>query len=138
MEHYIDVNQRSVSPSGLQWFYDEQLHRMECLSQDCVSFEDVMAQMQDMIMPQAGVPDVNTSACVMCSKCLQGTGGYTLQDFNHARSISGILFDVLFNLNKFIAFETRDPFSLRHVRMCNYSHAFLMLSIHDSSAGRCE
>ena len=39
-----------------QWFYDEQLHRMECLSQESVAFEDVVAQMHDMIMPKVRSP----------------------------------------------------------------------------------
>lgn len=35
----------------LQYFYEEQLHRMECLSQESVSFTDVLAQMSDMLEP---------------------------------------------------------------------------------------
>ena len=36
----------------LQYFYEEQLHRMECLSQESVSFADVLSQMTDMLQPQ--------------------------------------------------------------------------------------
>ena len=35
----------------LQYFYEEQLHRMDCLSQEPVLFEDVLCQMHDMIQP---------------------------------------------------------------------------------------
>jgi hypothetical protein len=35
-----------------QYFYEEQLHRMECLSQEPVLFEDVLCQMHDMIQPR--------------------------------------------------------------------------------------
>ena len=41
---------------------------------------------------------------------------FTLLDLKRARPLAGTLFNVLFNLNKFIAFETRDPFVVRQVR----------------------
>ena len=31
--------------------------------------------------------------------------------------LSGSVFNILFNLNKFMAFETRDPFLIRHVNV---------------------
>ena len=40
---------------GSQYFYEEQLHRMECLSQEPVLFEDVLCQMHDMIQPRCRV-----------------------------------------------------------------------------------
>ena len=40
----------------LQYFYEEQLHRMECLSQEPVLFEDVLCQMHDMIQPRCRLP----------------------------------------------------------------------------------
>lgn len=80
----------------LRHFYDEQLHRMECLSQEPVLFEDIMCQMVDMIKPA------------------QPTY-FTLRDLKRC-SLSGNFFNVLFNLNKFIAFETRDPFLIRQER----------------------
>lgn len=79
-----------------QYFYEEQLHRMECLSQEPVLFEDVLCQMHDMVQPEA-------------------EGVFTLRDLKRQRSLAGILFNILFNLNKFIAFETRDPFVVRQV-----------------------
>ena len=81
----------------LQYFYEEQLHRMECLSQEPVLFEDVLCQIHDMVQPAE-------------------EGIFTLQDLKRQKSLAGILFNILFNLNKFIAFETRDPFVVRQVR----------------------
>ena len=85
-----------ISPTEMEFFYDEQLHRMECISQEPVLFPDILCQMTDMINP--AVP-----------------GLLTLQDLKRSR-LSTSLFNVLFNLNKFIAFETRDPFLIKQER----------------------
>ena len=69
---------------------------MECLSQEPVLFEDVLCQIHDMVQPAE-------------------EGIFTLQDLKRQKSLAGILFNILFNLNKFIAFETRDPFVVRQV-----------------------
>ena len=42
-------------------------------------------------------------------------GSFTLRDLKKQRPLAGTLFNILFNLNKFIAFETRDPFVIRQV-----------------------
>ena len=81
----------------VQFFYSEQLHRMECLSQEPVLFEDVLCQMHDMIQPAK-------------------EGCFTLTDLKRHKPLAGTLFNMLFNLHKFIAFETRDPFLARQVR----------------------
>lgn len=47
---------------------------------------------------------------------MQEAGTFTLLDLKRQRGLAGTLFNVLFNLNKFIAFETRDPFVVRQVR----------------------
>ena len=87
----------------MQYFYEEQLHRMECLSQEPVLFEDVLCQIHDMVQPAM-------------------EGIFTLQDLKRQKSLAGILFNILFNLNKFIAFETRDPFVVRQVTSGQPSH----------------
>lgn len=46
--------------------------------------------------------------------CLQNEGYITLRDVKGSK-LSGNVFNILFNLNKFIAFETRDPFLIRQV-----------------------
>ena len=84
-------------PSRHQYFYEEQLHRMECLSQEPVLFEDVLCQMTDMINPEK-------------------EGYFTMRDLKRQGKLSGTLFNILFNLNKFISFETRDPFLVRQER----------------------
>ena len=36
----------------MQFFYEEQLRRMECMAQEAVLFEDILCQMIDMIGPE--------------------------------------------------------------------------------------
>lgn len=86
-----------LTPDELLYFYEEQLHRMECLSQESVAFPDILAQMQDMIAPA-------------------DPGCFTLRDLRTARPLAGTLLNCLFNLAKFVAFETRDPFAARAER----------------------
>jgi len=38
---------------------------------------------------------------------------FTLRDLRRQRALSGTLFNILFNLPKFVAFEMRDPFVVR-------------------------
>lgn len=40
---------------------------------------------------------------------------FTLHDLKRSRQLAGTLFNVLFNLSKFMAYETRDPFVSRQV-----------------------
>jgi serine/threonine-protein phosphatase 2A regulatory subunit B'' len=45
---------------------------------------------------------------------MQKEGQLTLRDLKRCK-LSGNFFNILFNLNKFVAFETRDPFLIRQV-----------------------
>ncbi|KAK7268883.1 hypothetical protein RIF29_21592 [Crotalaria pallida] len=85
-----------LTPNEMQFFYEEQLHRMECMAQEPVHFEDILCQMVDMIGPE-------------------NEGYITLRDVKGSK-LSGNVFNILFNLNKFISFETRDPFLIRQER----------------------
>ncbi|KAG0624974.1 hypothetical protein M758_2G017900 [Ceratodon purpureus] len=85
-----------ITPNEMQYFYEEQLHRMECMAQEPVLFEDIVCQMADMIGPAK-------------------EGILTLRDLKRCK-LSGNFFNILFNLNKFVAFETRDPFLIRQER----------------------
>jgi serine/threonine-protein phosphatase 2A regulatory subunit B'' len=84
----------AVRPSEMWHFYEEQMKRLEAMNQEPVLFEDVLCQLHDMLQPGA-------------------EGAYTLADVKRARPQSALLFNTLFNLHKFLAFENRDPFALR-------------------------
>ncbi|KAJ8562697.1 hypothetical protein K7X08_031149 [Anisodus acutangulus] len=93
----IDMDGNGViTRNEMQFFYEEQLHRMECMAQEPVLFEDILCQIVDMISPE------NESY-------------FTLRDLK-GNKLSGSVFNILFNLNKFMAFETRDPFLIRQER----------------------
>ncbi|XP_057733808.1 probable serine/threonine protein phosphatase 2A regulatory subunit B''delta [Arachis stenosperma] len=66
----------------LQFFYEEQLHRMECLGLEPIYFEDILCMMFDMINPK-------------------NEGYITLRDLKGSKS-SGHFFNTLFNLTKFL------------------------------------
>ncbi|KAL3645303.1 hypothetical protein CASFOL_010483 [Castilleja foliolosa] len=85
-----------ITRNEMQFFYEEQLHRMECMAQEPVLFEDILCQIVDMINPE-------------------DESYFTLHDLKGSR-LSGSVFNILFNLNKFMAFETRDPFLIRQER----------------------
>ncbi|XP_057417893.1 serine/threonine protein phosphatase 2A regulatory subunit B''beta-like [Lotus japonicus] len=49
----IDLDGNGVlTRNELQFFYEEQLHRMECMAQEPVLFEDILCQIIDMIGPE--------------------------------------------------------------------------------------
>ena len=85
-----------ISQEDMKYFYRAQLHRITSLGQESVNFADVMCQMMDMISPQDDT-------------------ALRLRDFTRPtkKAVSGVLFDILFNLNKFMRFESRDPFQER-------------------------
>ncbi|KAL8533359.1 hypothetical protein ACS0TY_009663 [Phlomoides rotata] len=85
-----------ITRNEMQFFYEEQLHRMECMAQDPVLFEDILCQIVDMISSE-------------------DESYFTLRDIKESK-LSGSVFNILFNLNKFMAFETRDPFLIRQER----------------------
>lgn len=93
----IDLDANGVlTRNELQFFYEEQLHRMECMAQEAVLFEDILCQLFDMVKPE--------DEGYICLNDLKGS------------KLSGNVFNILFNLNKFMAFETRDPFLIRQER----------------------
>ncbi|KAL3907305.1 MAG: hypothetical protein SGARI_003599 [Bacillariaceae sp.] len=80
-------------------FYAVQLHRMQCMGHEIVPFEDMLCQMMDMIKPKNN--DFLVVDDFLQTECAQ---------------VSGALFDALFNLNKYLLFEQRDPFVERQKR----------------------
>ncbi|KAE9007889.1 Serine/threonine protein phosphatase 2A regulatory subunit [Phytophthora rubi] len=93
----IDTNEDGVLRADeMRVFYRHQIHRMECLGHEVVPFEDILCQMSDLLHPEK-------------------EGEFYHTDFVRPDKIrvSGVFFNVLFNLSKFIEFEQRDPFLLR-------------------------
>ena len=41
-------------------------------------------------------------------------GNFKIEEFKRCKEISGLFFNCLLNLNKFIAYEQRDLFAIKH------------------------
>ena len=87
----LDLHGNGVLVSHeLEHFYQEQSHRIECLNQDPVQFEDILTQLTDMVHPEMA-------------------GVFALKDMKQNPRQASNLFNVLFNLKKFFSFEMKDP-----------------------------
>jgi serine/threonine-protein phosphatase 2A regulatory subunit B'' len=96
----VDVDGDSkLNNMEMRSFYAVQLHRMQCMGHEIVPFEDMLCQMMDMIKPAS-------ATCLVAEDFLQP----------ECSQVSGALFDALFNLNKYLLFEQRDPFVERQKR----------------------
>ncbi|XP_046391886.1 uncharacterized protein LOC124160168 isoform X2 [Ischnura elegans] len=80
-----------LSMYELEYFYEEQLQRMEAIGIETLPFEDCLCQMLDMIHPK--VP-----------------GKVSLSDLKKCK-MTPIFFDTFFNLEKYLDHEQRDPFA---------------------------
>jgi len=85
-----------IRPHEMEYFYKEQIHRMDCLAQEVIQFSDVLCQMSDMVKPKE-------------------EGKVSLLDLRNCGQ-AGIFLNVLFNLTKFIQSEQRDPNQIFHER----------------------
>ncbi|KAK8493988.1 hypothetical protein V6N12_035153 [Hibiscus sabdariffa] len=91
----IDFDGNGVlTPNEMRFFYEVQLHRMECLALEPVLFEDILCQIIDMIAPER-------------EDCI------TLWDLKGSK-LSGNVFNILFNLHKFISI----PYLAGRLREC--------------------
>ena len=80
----------------MDYFYEEQVHRLEYLNHEPILFVDLLCQLNDMVKPE-GVE-----------------GHFYLTHLKKFPAQIGIFFNCLVNLNKFIAYETRDLFAIKH------------------------
>jgi len=81
----------------MEYFYEEQIHRMECLGHEPITFVNVVNQLLDMLEPWSGT--------VMITK-----------DVLRRSKQQSAFFNVLFNINKLFALEGKDLRTIRQVR----------------------
>jgi len=110
----------------LEYFYKEQQERMESVPMESPPFVDILCQMLDMLKPIkttrgvhkiAGIgrgPAMGPRSVPFTLENLAGSGGaplLTLRDLKKQDpKLAAYFFNSFFNLTKFIAFETKDPF----------------------------
>ncbi|RWS29656.1 serine/threonine-protein phosphatase 2A regulatory subunit B'' subunit beta-like protein [Leptotrombidium deliense] len=80
-----------LSMYELEYFYEEQIRRMEAIGIEPLPFMDCVCQMLDMIKPKI--------ACKI-----------SLADLKRCK-LTHVFFDTFFNLDKYLDFEQRDPFA---------------------------
>ena len=84
-----------IGPYEMQYFYEEQIQRLECYNHEPILFKDILCQMNDMIRPK-------------------NEGNYTMEDLVKMRPLVGLFFNSLLNLNKLICYEQRDMYADKH------------------------
>mmetsp|Transcript_7932 Transcript_7932/g.26910 ORF Transcript_7932/g.26910 Transcript_7932/m.26910 type:complete len:688 (-) Transcript_7932:403-2466(-) len=90
-----------ISGFELAHFYTEQHARMMSMGQEPVLLGDVACQLFDMVRPA------------------EPARGVSLADLKRS-SFAGRFLDVLFNLNKFLSWEMRDPHAIREERLSQH------------------
>lgn len=80
-----------LSMYELEYFYEEQLQRLESLGIETLPFKDCLCQMLDIIKPKVH-------------------GKISLSDLKKCK-MTPIFFDTFFNLEKYLDHEQRDPFA---------------------------
>jgi serine/threonine-protein phosphatase 2A regulatory subunit B'' len=85
----------------MSYFYDDQVHRLECINQEAPNFLDIMCQLNDLIRPAK-------------------FGQFCISDFlKRRKNNAGVFFSILLSLNKFMAYEQRDPFAIKQDQLNN-------------------
>ncbi|CAH1117978.1 unnamed protein product [Phaedon cochleariae] len=80
-----------LSMYELEYFYEEQMHRMEAIGIETLPFQDCLCQMLDMVKPKT-------------------PGKVSLSDLKRCK-MTAIFYDTFFNLEKYLDHEQRDPFA---------------------------
>ena len=87
----VDLDDNGIiTPSEMEYFYQEQIQRLENYQNEVIEFNDILCQLYDMIPPEKEYQ-------------------WTLQNFLKHPQYTSIAFNILFNFTKFIAFEKKDP-----------------------------
>ncbi|XP_052216086.1 serine/threonine-protein phosphatase 2A regulatory subunit B'' subunit beta-like isoform X2 [Dreissena polymorpha] len=80
-----------ISMYEMEWFYEEQMQKMEALGIERLPFEDCLCQMLDLVQPEENY-------------------AISLRDLKRCK-LTNIFFDTFMNLDKFLENEQRDPFA---------------------------
>ncbi|KAH0899887.1 hypothetical protein HID58_049455 [Brassica napus] len=117
---------KSSVPSLEYWFKYVDLdgngiltrHDAECMEEEAVLFEDVLCKISDMIGPEVETLCLMilwllyAQAILVFKESVSLKSYITMPDLKGSK-LSGDIYNMLFNLNKFMAFETHDPLLVR-------------------------
>ncbi|XP_041055813.1 serine/threonine-protein phosphatase 2A regulatory subunit B'' subunit beta isoform X2 [Carcharodon carcharias] len=81
-----------LSMYELNYFYEDQCKKLECMSIEPLPFEDCLCQLLDLVKPEC-------------------EGKITLHDLKRCK-MANVFFDTLFNIGKYLEHEQKDPFSI--------------------------
>ncbi|XP_078078596.1 serine/threonine-protein phosphatase 2A regulatory subunit B'' subunit beta isoform X1 [Mustelus asterias] len=81
-----------LSMYELNYFYEDQCKKLECMSIEPLPFEDCLCQLLDLVKPEC-------------------EGKITLHDLKKCK-MANVFFDTLFNIGKYLDHEQKDPFSI--------------------------
>uniref|UniRef100_UPI00398F8932 serine/threonine-protein phosphatase 2A regulatory subunit B'' subunit beta isoform X2 n=1 Tax=Pristiophorus japonicus TaxID=55135 RepID=UPI00398F8932 len=82
-----------LSMYELNYFYEDQCKKLECMSIEPLPFEDCLCQLLDLVKPEC-------------------EGKITLHDLKKCK-MANVFFDTLFNIDKYLEHEQKDPFSMQ-------------------------
>ena len=92
----LDLDQNYIiGPHEIEYFYEEQLTRLEFLNHEPILFGDILCQINDIFKPAK-------------------EGNYSIEILKSHREFCPLFFNSLINFNKFVAFEQRDVMAIKH------------------------
>jgi len=86
----------------MEFFYEEQIHRMECLGHEPITFRNIVRQLMDMLTP--GDRKVHITKDVLRKSKLQSN-----------------FFNILFNINRLFLLEGKDLRAIRNRKLSTYT-----------------
>lgn len=123
-----------LSMYELEYFYEEQLQRMESLGIETLPFEDCLCQVgsaTSLLLQQSSLCCVNIFLKMLDMIHPTVPGKVSLNDLKRCQ-MTPIFFDTFFNLEKYLDHEQRDPFASQRdpdsengdeiVKVCRYHH----------------
>eukprot|EP00188_Purpureofilum_apyrenoidigerum_P001112 Plantae.Rhodophyta-Purpureofilum_apyrenoidigerum.ctg1572.p1 GENE.Plantae.Rhodophyta-Purpureofilum_apyrenoidigerum.ctg1572~~Plantae.Rhodophyta-Purpureofilum_apyrenoidigerum.ctg1572.p1 ORF type:complete len:630 (+),score=113.37 Plantae.Rhodophyta-Purpureofilum_apyrenoidigerum.ctg1572:1171-3060(+) len=87
----------AITLFDMEFFYEEQVHRMECLGHEPITFKNVVRQLMDMIAPGQG------RVCIT-------------KDILRRSKLQSNFFNILFNINRLFLLEGKDLRAIRNQR----------------------
>lgn len=88
-----------ISLYELEYFYEDQVAKMEALGIEAMSFEDCACSVLDLVKPKVD-------------------GKVSLGDLKRC-GLAHIFFNTFLNLDKYVEYEQRDPFASLKVKLLN-------------------